>query len=462
MAKPAAKAPLLITGDTITFNQAGSYTIEYLPSGQVKFKLDGGQATVITGAEYAALTHFAFAPGASLDSAIRINGITFHQADASGPFEISQNLDALIGKLVADHGIAWTASNLVINGSQADTFKVLWDYLDDAYVAGNNYYNLPLNETFARLGVEYIHYLQAGGAPLTFVMAKFAADTDNDGIPQRAQSMHDNLLGNVNINSIHDRNYGPVIEQQLLSLVPQEYQNRPYYDGNEQHLGGAAHDAIRAFDYDHGWTRPDYLDITYDGVVDPLAHSGNSMFYGTGNAIDDWTLVRHEGAGVELGLKVKHRGGDEYQEAVIGPGGVAHYFVSGGASPSNSGRAEWNFDFSATDFSPTHDFTYTVELDTDPTAGVHWVTLYSSAHPLDTSLGTGSIFQNSTNIAFYKDLIDTDAATPGIQPYALGDGVFNIRISAFDATDGHFIVSNEVIVHVGGASAIPVGDIPLA
>lgn len=453
MSRPAAKAIYTISGGTLTFTKAGSYTIDYLPSGQVKIKLDGGHAAVLSAQEYAAVNSFAFAPGAVLNSPLAINGVTFHEADATGGFEISHNLNDLLGTMITQHGIAWTVDNLLVNGSRADTIKVLWDYLDDAYVAGNNYYNVPLNEAFVRLGVEYVEYLEAGGAPLTDITAKYTADNgDADTIPQREQSMHDNLLGNLSLVSIQGRNFGSPLEQQLLALVPDEYESRAVYSGDQSARGGAAHDAVRAFDYDRGWSRADYLDTSYNSLADPLARdpaSPNNMYYGTGNPADDWTVVRHEGAGVELALKVKHRGGDEYPEASIGPDGMAEYHVLTGGSPSNPARAEWNFDFAATDFSADDDFTYTLELDVDPGEGVQWVTLYSSAAPLDTDMGAGSTFQNSTNIAFYKALIDVDPGTAGIQQYALGDGTFNVRLSAFDADTGLLVAANEVQILVG-------------
>jgi hypothetical protein len=453
MSKPASKAIYTISGGVLTFTKAGSYTIEYLPSGQVKIKLDGGHAVVLKAAEYAAVTSFAFAPGAVLDSPLAINGVTFTEAGPGGPFEISPNLNDTIGTLITQKGVAWVADNLLINGSQADTFKVLWDYLDDAYVAGQNYYNLPLNESFVRLGVAYAEYLDAGGAPLTDVTAKFTADNaDADSIPQREQSMHDNLLGNIALVSIQGRNFGSPLEQQLLALVPDEYESRAVYSGDQSARGGPAHDAVRAFDYDKGWARDDYSDVTYNGVADALARdpaSPGNMYYGTGNPADDWTIVRHEGAQVELGLKVKHRGGDEYPEGLIDADGVAHYEVLAGGSPSNPARAEWNFDFAATDYSPDQNFTYTLELDIDPGAGENWVTLYSSAAPLDTDLGSGSTFQNSTNLAFYAALIDTDPNTAGIQPYTLGDGTFGVRLTAYDAVSGAFVAKNQVDVIVG-------------
>jgi hypothetical protein len=373
--------------------------------------------------------------------------VTFHEADASGPFEISRNLDQQIGRMISRHGIEFTVDHLRVNGRESDTFKVLWDYLDDAYVSGANYYNLPLNETFVRLGVEYVEYLEDGGIPLTFVTAKFAADSDSDGIPQREQSMHDNLLGNLTTAAIQDR-FDGAKEAQLLALVPDEYGDRPYYDGNEAHVGGAAHDAVRAFDFDHGWWRPDYLDRDPNGLVDPLARDGGQMYYGSGNTIDDWNIVRHEGAQVELALKIKHRGGDEYAEAWFDGDGIAHYEVNGGSQIGVPNRAEWNFDFAATDFSPDDNFTYKVQIDTDPTDDVDWLTVYSSANPLDTDMGTGATFQNSSNYAFYAAFVDGDPDTHGVQPYAFGEGEFNIRLSVYGEGGWFPIATHEVVVHV--------------
>ena len=160
----SSKKPIYtITNGVLTFTKAGDYTLDYLPSGQIKIKLDGGHAAVLSASEYSSVTKFAFAPGAVLESAVAVSGITFREADATGGFEVSRDLNDLVGTMINQHGVAWTVENLLVNGSQTDTFKVVWDYLDDAYVAGNNYYNLPLNESFARLGVEYADYLAQGG-----------------------------------------------------------------------------------------------------------------------------------------------------------------------------------------------------------------------------------------------------------------------------------------------------------
>ena len=443
MPKPASKATVIIDGATLIFTQPGNYTIDYLPSGNVKIKVDGGHSFVMKASEYAAITAFDFVDGATISGDVNVSGVTFSGADAGGPFEISHDLDELIETMISTHGVAYTMDHLSINGSLADTFKAVWDYLDDAYV-GAGPSDAVLNERFVRLGVEYVEYLEAGGEPFTDVTAKFTADSNANGIPQREQSMHDNLLGNLNDAVIQGRFSDPV-ESELLALVPDEYGQRPVYEGNESQVGGPKHDAVRAFDYDHGWDRPDYLDRSYSANIDPLARDGAEMYYGDGNTIDDWNVVRHEGAGVELGLKVKHRGGDEYAEASIDADGVAHYEVLAGAQPGNPNRAEWNFDFAATDYSADDDFTYVVELDIDATDGVNYVTIHSTDDPHDTDTGDGSTFQNSFNVAF----VDLDPGTAGTQHYGFGDAEFNVRISAYDAVSGSLVAVNEVVVHVG-------------
>ena len=452
MPKPAEKATVVVTGSTLHLAQTGSYSFEYLPSGNVKIKVDGGHAFVMKASEYAAITSFTLAPGASVAGPVRIDGVSFHEADPSGPFEISHNLNALIGSMLASQGVSYTLDNLIINGSTADTFKVLWDYLDDAYVAGGNPFNVALNETFVRLGVEYVEWIEGGGTPFTDVTAKWTNDGGDAGTnPDRIQSMHDNFLGNLTSGAINARFSGdPVLKAELLGLIPDEYEARLLYEGTEPQMGGPRHDNVRAFDYDKGWDRPDYLDSNLNGLVDPLARDGGEMYYGDGNTIDDWNVVRHEGAQVELALKVKHRGGDEYAESFIDGDGIAHYVVNSGSQIGVPGRAEWNFDFSATDYSPDDDFTYTLELDFDPGEGVQWVTLYSSDAPLDSYEGDGSLLQNSSNVAFYRTAMDADPDAAGVQPYAFGDATFDVRLSAYDADTGALVVSHQVVVHVGG------------
>lgn len=470
MAKLGTNKPTVTatdSGATLNFVGAGPYSVDVLANGKVKISLEDGKTTLLSASEWANVSKLNLGGDAQLslsvdqlggravsgDGRLNIDGIGFIEADQSAPgaagigsFEPTHDLNDVLGSLFAENGVAATMAQLTINGSLADTFKAAWDYLDDAYVAGNNYYNLPLNESFVRLGVVYVDYLAAGGHPLTDVVAKYSENASGD--VTRLQSMHDNLLGNLNGAVVAGRFPQPLTSE-LLDLIPDAYEARPVFDGNAASYGGAKHDGVRAFDYDHGWDRPDYFDRSYNAVIDPLASRDansngvdESMYYGSGNPNDDWNVVRHEGAGVELGLKIKHRGGDEYAEGAFDADGVAHYTVLTGTQAGNPTRAEWNFDYAGTITPAGEDgaISFRLEIDVDPTAGVSFVEI-----PTATFGGVPGV-QDSSNYAFYRTLIDTDPSTGTIEPYAFGPGEFNIRLSAFDG--GDLVATNEVVVHV--------------
>ncbi|MGL4637956.1 MAG: cadherin-like domain-containing protein, partial [Beijerinckiaceae bacterium] len=86
-------------------------------------------------------------------------------------------------------------ANMGPTASMADVIAQVWDFLDDNYVVNNG--NIDNNKAFIYLGIEYAKYLNLGGRPLTDVIVKYTPDNNADGIPQRLQNMHDNLLGNL-------------------------------------------------------------------------------------------------------------------------------------------------------------------------------------------------------------------------------------------------------------------------
>ncbi|HEY0647986.1 hypothetical protein [Phenylobacterium sp.] len=471
MAKPPPKPPIFtVTGATMNFTQAGTYTFDYLTPGKVKVLLDGGQATFIKTGDFNAITVFNIAAGATVtigvgdlgarttDGAGELNvmGVSFRAADV-GPeynFEPLSNLDGLLNALFGSGGDAtgWgdnlesVFERLTVNGNEADTIKLVWDFLDGLYVQAG-YGHPDINEAFVRLGVQYADYLADGGAPLTTLVAKYVPDGgDAGGIADRLQSMHDNLLGNFNDADLVSR-FGtdPVLYAELKALIPDDLENRGAFSGNESALGGAAHDQVRAVDWDHGWSRPDWLDVGYNAVVDARAQDpgGTEMIYGDGNTIDDWNTVRHEGAGFELALKVKHRQGDEYGETSVDPDGTANYTVLSGAQSGAPNRAEWNFDFAATILpaGDDDDITFKLFIDIDPTEGESFVEI-----PLTDEYGAPYGDQNSANYAFFSSLIDTDPGTEGVQPYAFGEGTFTIRLEGY--VDGVLAATNAVRVFV--------------
>lgn len=252
----------------LTFLQPGSYAFEAMPHGKVKIVAEGGQSTVLSAEDFAAITAVEVPAGASvtLDAAlaqawtvsgagdVNVEGVAFVAADeaADGKFEPTVDLDDLIAGLLADNGVVGTLEALSVNGSQADAIRLVWDHLDDNY----SYYNTAINDAFIDLGLIYADYLKDGGAALLDVV-KFAPDSpaDADATPERLQTMHDNLLGNFHEPAITGR-FGAagddVIFQRiidaghgaLIGAVGVANDGRPYYGGYDHENPAGA----RAFD----------------------------------------------------------------------------------------------------------------------------------------------------------------------------------------------------------------------
>ncbi|MDR6663754.1 T1SS-143 domain-containing protein, partial [Tardiphaga robiniae] len=146
--------------------------------------------------------------------------------------------------------LATIQSELGVNAGTAIT--IIWNALDDAYVAqGAN--QITINEAFTRLGIEYAAYVKAGGTPLLDVVAKYTTDTNNDGIPERLQSLHDNLLGNLSEAALQQR-YGAdplhgIFAGQISAIDP-DLLDRPYASGN---AGSAGNTAAHAWDVANGF-----------------------------------------------------------------------------------------------------------------------------------------------------------------------------------------------------------------
>lgn len=463
-----SKAVSLDNG-VLSFLGDGDYSFEFRKF--VQILQEGGQATNLSEDDYNSITaldiqsaaHVTLAASeliahpnaltlANLEGTLDITGVEFNEAGPSGGFEPSTgtDLDSLIGSAIDAHDAGQVAARLTVDGSKAEAFQLLWDYLDDAYVDGNNYYDLDLNENFVRLGVEYVNYLEAGGDPLTDVMAKFTADggEDADLHPERAQSMHDNLLGNLWGPALEDRFDDPQ-KAELLALIPDEYEARPYFDGNDGSLSDPFHDGARAFDYEKGWDRPDYIETTLNGTVDGRAQdtAEGDMLFGDGNSVDNWNIVRHEGAGVELALKAKERGGNDY--IATEDGGVVHYQAEAGEGAA--GLAMWNFEFAATSGISgqnelADEFVFKLLIDVDRTEATDFLEI-DPATITDNPVSDYSE-QNSWNVGFgfIRDLIDGDPNTEGHQTYDFGAGQFDYVLEAYD--NGDLIASNYIVVDV--------------
>ena len=455
----------------LQFTGQGDYTFSYKKFVQVRF--DGGYVTNIDADSYSSITALSIGVGsnvsmllsevaqleiADLSGTLDILGdFSFSQAGAAGSYESGVNLDDLLGTAIQANGAGAVAANLTLNGSKADAFQQIWDYLDDAYVAGQNYYNLDLNENFVRLGIEYANYLENGGAPLTDVTAKFSADgSDADLIPERAQSMHDNLLGNLWKSSLERRRFDDALEAELLDLIPDGYETRPVFSGEDRHIGSAEHDGARAFDYEKGWDRADYIESTMSGTVDARAQDAaeGDMLFGDSNTADGYAIVSHLGAGVELAVKAKERGGKDYDGA-LGDDGLVHYAVDGGLQPGTNNRAAWNIDFAMTSGIGANDetsdefvFRLLVDVDKSEATDFREIDLTRGGTGINDNPLSDYSEQNSTNFGFgfLYTQIDNDPDVEGIQAYDFGEARFDVRLEAYD--DGQLIAENQVAINV--------------
>jgi hypothetical protein len=214
---------VFLSDGTLSFS-GGDFTFDFTENKNfVQVELEAGQTTNLTQTQFNSVskivvgqdTHvtidFAKLGATDIDfqgnGSVNLTGITFTSADKAGNFKFepnadSTNLDAIVKELIAERGVSGAVDALTINGNKADAFKVIWDHLDDNY---STYYNTALNDCFIDLGIAYAKYLKAGGTAIMDV-AKYSPDGgDANTTPDRMQTMHDNLLGNLDEASIRDK-----------------------------------------------------------------------------------------------------------------------------------------------------------------------------------------------------------------------------------------------------------------
>ncbi|MCA1868907.1 DUF4214 domain-containing protein [Agrobacterium genomosp. 3] len=466
-------AKLTVSGDTLTFTANNANALSVKAADLQKIVLSNGAVLHSSGETLneAAQNLKSVAGSGKLD----IQGVTFTNAtpnaDPKASFEPSASLDAIYGKVAAGTGFS-------VNGNEADTIKAIWDVLDDNYV---RYDDLAVNTAFVNLGIRYVEFLESGGKPFTDLIAKA---TDNGA---RVQNMHDNLLGNLTKGALKDR-FDDTTAKAFEARIPDAYESREYYDGAKANMTGPKHDAVRAFDYAKGWTRLDYIDQTSKTAIDASAIApGNKLFVGSGNTATGFNVVRHEGAGIELALKAKVRGGTDYDP--VEKDGFVQYDVAAGnapAGPSWGPPAKWSFDFSvATGLNEQNkaktlnDYTFKALVDIDRTDGVKYLTFEmqkgTASSPAvtpwvlvkedgtldmagfaDEELNAGTanakISQNSVNFGFnfLETAIDGNPQTPEIDQYDFGKGTFDIKFVAYEAGTVKELASNHIQVLVDG------------
>lgn len=404
-----------------------------------------------------------------IDGDVNFTNVSFTTAGPSGPFESTFELG----------GVAITG-NATVNGSAQDFFRAAWDYIDDHY----QYYNEPVNSYAVDVGIKYALYLLAGGEPLTDIV-KYTADANSDGIPERSQTMHDNLLGNLTRPGIMDK-FGLIASDH--DLTPQDildrihdaglddFLDRAWFGGYQSDTNGPAHNAVRVFDYNHGIDRPDYKFFDSNGTVDAAAINNGEMYYGHGNSPNNFVIGQHEGAGIETALKIHFRTGDDILPTLTTSDGIVNFLVPegnqqdgvGNATGTNPNRAAWSFDYSivaglngAT--TGLDDFDFKLKVDTDSSMGVNYqvfnlVDLGNGVTPFVSALGTpgagfgdddgntANIAQNSGNFGFgfLSSVVDNGDG------YHFGKGTFDIELVAYRKGSDEILSDTHIRVVVDG------------
>lgn len=264
---------VFINDGTLTFS-GGDYTFDFTENKNfIQVELEDGQTTNLKFSQFLSIDKIVIGQDTNVtidfarletiedidfqaNGGINLTGITFTTADVAGDakFDPGQNLDAIVSELIQERGVTGAINALTINGNKGDAFKVIWDHLDDNY----SYYNTNVNDAFIDLGIAYAKYLKEGGTPLTDVIVKFQADgSDADAAPERSQSLHDNILGNLDELSIVDKfgaGSGAIIDRiQNADLEGFIGEEGVYTDGRPIYGGYDTQDqmATRAFDADY-------------------------------------------------------------------------------------------------------------------------------------------------------------------------------------------------------------------
>ena len=298
---PGVDAIFTLDGGVLSIDLAGTNVTELDLSGlerDVRIEGFGALTRIVTadeqqltldGAELAGLGRTLTIAG---DGAVDIvnSGLTLPNDGTTAPSV--QNLLALEFEGLAEQK-SLVPERLTVDGSHTDAIAAFWIQLDQAYVGAGDYYNLPVNTSFAFLGNDYAAYLRDGGEPLLDLVKVPAG---------RQQTLHDNLLGNLGDAPIADR-FGSDPADDPRTEEGAFFGSRPFHDGSVDAEGlYDANDvsAVVGWDLVNGVSYPDALPGPYavlDGANSLSGTAGNDFFFG--GAGDD---VVDGGAGEDVAV----------------------------------------------------------------------------------------------------------------------------------------------------------------
>ncbi|MBX3537663.1 MAG: DUF4214 domain-containing protein [Chelatococcus sp.] len=249
---------------------------------------------------------------------------------------------------------------------------------DDTYSLGREILGIStlgaaaeaLNVAFVHLAAEYARYLENGGAPVDEFTGKFAPGLD--------LSVHDILLGKGSVADMASRNFDADILADLQQLVPDWVEARPVYSGLESDR--PTYEATLAYDWQQGIARAGQRNYEMDATIDSAGYDPDTghLYLGPGHTPNDFSLVRNDYAGIELGLKAHYVGSDETVVRSVDASGRVQFTVDAGsqvaglhgATETRNDLAAWSIDFSILTGLDGHagqldDYRFTLQIDVD-------------------------------------------------------------------------------------------------
>lgn len=256
-------------GANVQFSDLGALTRIVTASGQT-LQIDGAQLDVVSDAD-ASLT---IAGDGAVDI-VNAGLETFF--DGTSPTVL--NLLGLEFEGLSA-GNSLVPDRLTVDGSHTGALSAFWIPLDQQYVGANDFHNLAINTAFVFLGNDYARYLAGGGEALLDIVKVTSG---------RAQSLHDNLLGNLNDSPIASR-FTNAGEDDPRTTDGAAFGDRPIHSGgiaDGVYSDVSTFSAVRGWDIAHDISFPDsepsfYAALDGDNTISGTA-SADYLFGGAGN-----------------------------------------------------------------------------------------------------------------------------------------------------------------------------------
>jgi hypothetical protein len=193
------------------------------------------------------------------------------------------------------------------------------------------------------------------------------------------------------------------------------------------------------------------------GTLDPSSYNDHGtpsaaddeMYFGSGNRPTNYNISTDNKTGIELGLKIHYRQGDDITPTSVDSDGTAHYTAPAGTqvvdaahnvSTANATKAAWNFDFSVNSGSnhTLDDFDFRITIKSgDGEVGTFdlqhlapgntpWVNASHTGGFADEDGANTHLSQNSVNLnfGFLSSIFGPDALNP--------NETYDITLQAFD------------------------------